>query len=225
MTRSFGDINFKSIGVYAEPEILEVDLMPRHIFLLLCSDGVTGVLSNKRIADIIYENRDKTAQHIANAIVDESRLKWEEDTFDIDDITVVFSWLDIRRPSLEVVSEPECLSQEAAKSLKWTRHSKKEVDLSPKGNQLSPKNNQLSPKNNQLCPKNNQSCPSPIHSPKSRHLSIQTLETESHGKEIEGFNLAKHLGRDLKAEAKLRCSRLRLKHRSGNGGLSIHLSS
>lgn len=82
-TRAFGDINFKEQGVSAEPEITQLvigdasiikqELTPDEIakytiagtggdesFLVLCSDGVTGILTDQEIADIImttYNNK------------------------------------------------------------------------------------------------------------------------------------------------------------------------
>lgn len=74
-TRSFGDVNFKQMGVTAEPEVsqyiigdsacIQQKLTPEEIknytigglggdesFLILCTDGVTDVLTDQEIADI-----------------------------------------------------------------------------------------------------------------------------------------------------------------------------
>lgn len=78
-TRAFGDVNFKQVGVSAEPDISEYIigdaeavrkmLTPHEIesytlaglggnesFLVLCSDGVTGELTDQEIADIVMSN-------------------------------------------------------------------------------------------------------------------------------------------------------------------------
>ena len=78
-TRAFGDINFKQQGVSAEPDVsqyiigdkatISKKLSEEEIgkytvagtggdesFLILCSDGVTGILTDQEIADIIMTN-------------------------------------------------------------------------------------------------------------------------------------------------------------------------
>lgn len=93
MTRSFGDISFKHVGVCAVPEIQEVELDYRHAYILLCSDGVTGALSDRRVSEIINDNRMGTSQQVTDAIIEEARACWDCGEFDMDDITVIFSWL------------------------------------------------------------------------------------------------------------------------------------
>lgn len=85
-TRAFGDVKFKQMGVSAEPEISQLvvgdalavlaHLTPEEIakytigglggnelFLVLCLDGITDVLTDQEIADIVmvhYNNRGTT---------------------------------------------------------------------------------------------------------------------------------------------------------------------
>ncbi|KAF1809562.1 protein phosphatase-like protein 2c [Eremomyces bilateralis CBS 781.70] len=55
-TRSFGDMKAKRIGVSAEPEIRRVELSPaEYSFLVLVSDGVSGVMSDEEIVDVVKE--------------------------------------------------------------------------------------------------------------------------------------------------------------------------
>jgi len=55
-SRSFGDMGSKRIGVSAEPDIVRVDLHPaQYSFMVLCSDGVSGTLSDQEIVDIVKE--------------------------------------------------------------------------------------------------------------------------------------------------------------------------
>lgn len=86
-TRAFGDVEFKNLGVTAEPDILQFivgdsaaitkHLTPEEIqkftpnglggdelFLILCLDGITDILTDQEIADIImvhYNNRGHPA--------------------------------------------------------------------------------------------------------------------------------------------------------------------
>lgn len=55
-SRAFGDMASKRVGVSAEPEIRRVELSPaEYSFLVLCSDGVSGHLSDQEIVDIVKE--------------------------------------------------------------------------------------------------------------------------------------------------------------------------
>ena len=57
-TRAFGDIRSKRMGVSAEPELKLLHLKPGEgSFLVLVSDGVTGVLSDQEIVDVVKEMR------------------------------------------------------------------------------------------------------------------------------------------------------------------------
>ncbi|KAF4548644.1 Protein phosphatase 2C-like protein 6 [Elsinoe fawcettii] len=57
-TRSFGDIASKRLGVSAEPQITTVQLSPgEYSFMVLMSDGVSAVLSDQEIVDIVKEAR------------------------------------------------------------------------------------------------------------------------------------------------------------------------
>ena len=66
-TRSFGDTASKRLGVSAEPEIRRVDIKPaEYSFLVLVSDGVSGVLSDQEVIDIVKEARtpDQAAKDV-----------------------------------------------------------------------------------------------------------------------------------------------------------------
>ena len=55
-TRAFGDIGSKSLGVVAEPELRTMDLGPgEYAFMCLCSDGVSGTMSDQEIVDVVKE--------------------------------------------------------------------------------------------------------------------------------------------------------------------------
>jgi protein phosphatase PTC6 len=57
-TRAFGDVRQKRLGVSAEPEITVRQVAPgEYSFLVLVSDGVSGVLGDQEIADIVKECR------------------------------------------------------------------------------------------------------------------------------------------------------------------------
>lgn len=57
-TRSFGDISQKRLGVSAEPELTCREILPgEYSFLVLVSDGVSAVLGDQEICDVVKECR------------------------------------------------------------------------------------------------------------------------------------------------------------------------
>lgn len=67
-TRAFGDMASKRIGVSAEPEVRRIELSPaEYSFMVLCSDGVSGHLSDQEIVDIVKEA--KTPEQGARDVV------------------------------------------------------------------------------------------------------------------------------------------------------------
>lgn len=75
-TRAFGDIQFKRIGVSAEPEIRRVELGPaEYSFMVLMSDGVSGTLNDQEVVDIIKEARtpDQGAKDVVSFATEVTR--------------------------------------------------------------------------------------------------------------------------------------------------------
>lgn len=55
-TRAFGDIQFKRLGVSAEPEFRRIEMAPaEYSFLVLMSDGISDTLTDQEVVDIIKE--------------------------------------------------------------------------------------------------------------------------------------------------------------------------
>lgn len=52
-TRSLGDSVAERIGVFAEPEVKEVDLDERHPFFVVASDGVFEFMSSQDVVDVV----------------------------------------------------------------------------------------------------------------------------------------------------------------------------
>jgi len=68
-TRAFGDMASKRMGVSAEPEIRRIEILPaQYSFLVLCSDGVSGHLSDQEIVDIVKEAQtpEQAARDVTN---------------------------------------------------------------------------------------------------------------------------------------------------------------
>ncbi|OMJ89442.1 hypothetical protein SteCoe_8442 [Stentor coeruleus] len=87
ITRAFGDIAFRNIGVISEPYIKEHRITSDDEFAVICSDGVWEFIKNYEVAKVLEVNNCEIA---ANAIAKLAWSRWIEETQDVvDDITVV----------------------------------------------------------------------------------------------------------------------------------------
>lgn len=61
-TRGFGDAHYKQLGVFAEPAVSSRILSPAsaYAFLILLSDGITDMLSDQEICDLVRGYKDPT---------------------------------------------------------------------------------------------------------------------------------------------------------------------
>ncbi|KAI9004563.1 phosphatase 2C-like domain-containing protein [Phycomyces nitens] len=69
-SRAFGDAKLKRYGVSSEPDIVRhtVDLKNPAAFMVLVTDGVTSVMSDQEVVDIVKQYKDPTtaAKHIVD---------------------------------------------------------------------------------------------------------------------------------------------------------------
>ena len=67
-TRAFGDMQYKRMGVSAEPDIRRIEMSAGEFsFMVMVSDGVSGTLSDQEVVDIIKEA--KTPEQGAREVV------------------------------------------------------------------------------------------------------------------------------------------------------------
>jgi serine/threonine protein phosphatase PrpC len=89
MSRSLGDTIAHSVGVISEPEIINFNIDNKCQCLVIGSDGVWQYLSNSDIGRIIKPFLIKNeAENCCKEIIRKSSLKWIENDFIVDDITV-----------------------------------------------------------------------------------------------------------------------------------------
>ena len=62
MTRSFGDKVAATVGIIADPEIVERELHPQDRYLILCSDGIHEFLENEQIISMVHTRAESGAQ-------------------------------------------------------------------------------------------------------------------------------------------------------------------
>ena len=82
MTRSFGDLVAKSVGVTAEPEIKSFNnLTKQDKFIVIGSDGLWDRIPNDEVTRIVanqyYEKRD--ADGAASHLMKESVERWQRE--------------------------------------------------------------------------------------------------------------------------------------------------
>jgi len=97
MARSIGDHAAATVGVIADPEITEYDVVDDDYALVIASDGVWELLTSQQVADIAYGVKSGDVQEMCEVISDQSSYMWKVEEGDYrDDITVVilkFPWL------------------------------------------------------------------------------------------------------------------------------------
>jgi len=96
MSRSLGDSVAASVGVTAEPEILECNLSPEDRFIVIGSDGVFEFLSSEDVVRIVAPYwKVQDVQGACERLVQEAELRWTEEEDVVDDITALVLFLDV----------------------------------------------------------------------------------------------------------------------------------
>ncbi|KAK9916492.1 hypothetical protein WJX75_003299 [Coccomyxa subellipsoidea] len=96
MTRAFGDTVASSVGVIAQPHVMEIALEPEHQYLVLCSDGIYEFMSNDEIVGLVHAEAEKGAlpAQIAELLVRTARHQWmAEEDGGVDDCTAIVCFL------------------------------------------------------------------------------------------------------------------------------------
>lgn len=97
MSRSFGDSMACRAGVHAVPEIKQFELTSDDKIIVLASDGVWEFLDNQTVANIVFPFlATKNAEGAAEALVRASYKKWRAEENNIDDITCIIVFLDVK---------------------------------------------------------------------------------------------------------------------------------
>ncbi|KAL3653928.1 putative protein phosphatase 2C 33 [Castilleja foliolosa] len=93
MARAFGDFCLKDFGLISVPDIFYRRITDQDEFIVLASDGIWDVLSNKEVVDIVDSS---TRSHAARALVETAVKAWRSKypTSKVDDCAVVCLFLD-----------------------------------------------------------------------------------------------------------------------------------
>lgn len=100
MARAFGDFCLKEYGLIAVPDVSYRRLTEKDEFIVLASDGIWDVLSNKDVVEIVNSapNQSSAAKHLVESAVRAWKVKYP--TSKIDDCAVVCLFLDWGRNSV-----------------------------------------------------------------------------------------------------------------------------
>ncbi|OMO52614.1 phosphatase 2C (PP2C)-like protein [Corchorus olitorius] len=104
MARAFGDFCLKDFGLISVPEISFRRLSERDEFIVLATDGIWDVLSNKEVVDIVASApaRSSAARALVESAVRAWRYKYP--TSKVDDCAVVCLFLDSTSNNLSTAS-------------------------------------------------------------------------------------------------------------------------
>ena len=92
VSRSFGDISYRCVGVNSDAEITYRKIVPLDKFIVLASDGVWDQMTNDEVVSMVWASlrNGSTAKNAARAVVNLARKKWQVAGGGyIDDITVL----------------------------------------------------------------------------------------------------------------------------------------
>ncbi|KAA8533407.1 hypothetical protein F0562_031159 [Nyssa sinensis] len=120
MARAFGDFCLKDFGLISVPEISYRRLTEKDEFVVLATDGIWDVLSNKEVVDIVAsaQTRSSAARALVESAVRGWRYKYP--TSKVDDCAVVCLFLDSKTDNLSTASN--------TKPKEWTS-SMEQVDI------------------------------------------------------------------------------------------------
>ncbi|TYJ38153.1 hypothetical protein E1A91_A05G424700v1 [Gossypium mustelinum] len=104
MARAFGDFCLKDFGLISVPEISYWPVSEKDEFIVLATDGIWDVLSNKEVVDIVASCRARTSA--ARALVETAVRAWryKYPTSKVDDCAVVCLFFDSISNNLSTVS-------------------------------------------------------------------------------------------------------------------------
>ncbi|KAE8722075.1 putative protein phosphatase 2C 66 [Hibiscus syriacus] len=116
MARAFGDFCLKDFGLISMPEVSYRHLSEKDEFVVLATDGIWDVLSNKEVVDIISSApaRSSAARALVEVAVRAWRYKYP--TSKVDDCAVVCLFLDSNLNNLSIASNAKTKVQPVSES-------------------------------------------------------------------------------------------------------------
>ncbi len=97
MSRSFGDLIFKRLGVCAVPDVYHYKIQEgAKSFAVLASDGLWDIFTEKQVSDAVIRWRDEgqNAQQISTLLCQSASIEYDRRRWEADDISVVVVFFD-----------------------------------------------------------------------------------------------------------------------------------
>ena len=90
MSRTFGDLEGKKIGIISEPEIIMKEIDNNSKYVILGSDGLWDVVKPYDVIRIVrpYFNKGDT-EGACQALMKKAKFQWVKDKEERDDITII----------------------------------------------------------------------------------------------------------------------------------------
>lgn len=98
MSRSIGDSIAASVGVIADPDLVEHEFKPEDKYIIFMSDGIFEFISNEEVIEFIHKHAQQglSPREVGKRLVKEARKKWQEEEEDvIDDCTALIAYLTV----------------------------------------------------------------------------------------------------------------------------------
>ena len=98
MSRSIGDSIAASVGVIADPDLVEHEFKPEDKYIIFMSDGIFEFISNEEVIEFIHKHAQQglSPREVGKRLVKEARKKWQEGEEDvIDDCTALIAYLTV----------------------------------------------------------------------------------------------------------------------------------
>jgi integrin-linked kinase-associated serine/threonine phosphatase 2C len=77
VSRSIGDLVAHECGVISEPEIIEHDIQPDDLFVVIGSDGIWDAISSVEVVGLIMDKMENKKEQSCRILVEECRNRWE----------------------------------------------------------------------------------------------------------------------------------------------------
>ena len=90
MARSIGDHLVKTVGVIAEPEVVQYEVVGDDLYFVMASDGVWEFIESQPCVDLVSSFIDGSATEACTKLIETAAAKWRQEEGDYrDDITAL----------------------------------------------------------------------------------------------------------------------------------------
>jgi len=77
VSRSLGDIVAHDCGVSFEPEVIDKEIEPDDVFVVIGSDGIWDLMSSPEVVGFIFDKSENKKEIVSKMLTEECRNRWE----------------------------------------------------------------------------------------------------------------------------------------------------